>query len=37
MWPVPDDQRQLAKGYLTYDLPLGRETAWLNNSSTVLN
>ncbi|MGD0912030.1 MAG: TonB-dependent receptor [Terracidiphilus sp.] len=37
MWPVADDQRQLAKGYLTYDLPLGRGKAWLNNSSTVLN
>jgi len=37
MWPVGLDQRQLAKGYLTYDLPVGRGTPWLNSPSTVLN
>jgi hypothetical protein len=35
MWPVNDDQRQLAKGYLTYDLPFGAKRQWLNNSSTL--
>ena len=35
MWPVTDDQRQLAKGYLTYDLPLGSHQKWLNQSSRL--
>lgn len=37
MWPVEYDRRQLAKGYLTYDLPFGRGRQWLSNSSTLLN
>jgi hypothetical protein len=32
MWVVTDDQRQLAKGYATYDLPLGLHQKWLNQS-----
>lgn len=35
-WPVGDDQRQLAKGYFTYDLPFGRGQHWLSQSS-ILN
>ncbi|HEX4030440.1 MAG TPA: carboxypeptidase regulatory-like domain-containing protein [Terracidiphilus sp.] len=35
MVPVTDDQRQLAKGYLTYDLPVGLHQRWLNQSSTL--
>ncbi|MDR3754254.1 MAG: carboxypeptidase regulatory-like domain-containing protein [Terracidiphilus sp.] len=35
MWPVTDDQRHLAKGYLTYDLPFGTHHKWLNQSSTL--
>lgn len=35
-WPVANDQRQLAKGYLTYDLPFGTHGQWLNHSS-ILN
>jgi hypothetical protein len=35
MWPVSDDQRHLAKGYLTYDLPFGARHQWLNNNSTL--
>ncbi len=35
MWPVADDQRQLAKGYLTYDLPFGTHQQWLNKSSLL--
>ncbi len=34
-WPVSTDQRQLAKGYLTYDLPFGLHRNWLNQSSTL--
>lgn len=31
-WPVSNDQRQLAKGYITYDLPFGANHRWLNQS-----
>jgi len=37
MWPVTDDQRQLAKGYLTYDLPFGSRQKWLNQPDSILN
>lgn len=35
MWPLPYDQRQLAKGYVTYDLPFGRNRRWFNRWSTL--
>jgi hypothetical protein len=35
-WVMLNDQRNLFKGYLTYDLPLGTNQQWLNQSH-VLN
>jgi hypothetical protein len=31
-WTLPIDQRHLAKGYVTYDLPFGTHRKWLNHS-----
>lgn len=35
MWPVTSDQRHLAKGYLTYDLPFGSNQKWMNQSHAL--
>lgn len=36
-WVQPYDQRNLARGYATYLLPVGRHQQWLSGSSTLLN
>jgi Carboxypeptidase regulatory-like domain/TonB-dependent Receptor Plug Domain len=36
-WIQSNDQRQLLKGYLTYQLPFGRNQAWLSDASTLVN
>jgi hypothetical protein len=34
-WVAGNDQRYLSKGYLTYDLPFGRNGQWLSNSGPL--
>ncbi len=34
-WVATNDQRYLSKGYLTYDLPFGRNGQWLSNSGPL--
>ncbi len=34
-WVTTNDQRQLAKGYLTYDLPFGRGQLWAHNGELM--
>jgi hypothetical protein len=36
-WLQPTDQRQLLKGYITYQLPIGRNRSWLTNVSPLAN